>query len=237
MFGRTVGVIALLSFCLAQPAAAQQPTGAAPEKKDHVAAVKESLQKSMAALRKYEWIETTVVSLKGEEKSRAQKNCYYDVAGKLQKIPLGAPPEGDKKRGLRGKAQANKKEEISDATKEAVGLVKQYVPPDPARIQAAKEAGKLSVTPPNSKGEVRLVIKDYLKPGDSLTLDVNAATDRIQGVTIATLTDKEKDAVGLKVAFGAFPDGTVYPEKIQLDVASQKLAIAIENSGYKKMGP
>jgi hypothetical protein len=236
MFGRTVGVIALLSFCLAQPAGAQQPTGAAPEKKDHVAAVKESLQKSMAALRKYEWIETTVVSLKGEEKSRAQKNCYYDVAGKLQKIPLSATEE-KKKGGLRGKAQKNKKEELSDATKEAVGLVKQYVPPDPARIQAAKEESRLSVTPPNSKGEVRLVIKDYLKPGDSLTLDVNAATDRIQGVTIATLTDKEKDAVGLKVAFGAFPDGTVYPEKIQLDVASQKLAIAIENSGYKKMGP
>jgi hypothetical protein len=91
------------------------------------------------------------------------------------------------------------------------------------------------VTPPNSKGAVRLVIKDYLKAGDSLTLDVNAATDRISGVTIATLTDKEKDAVGLQVAFGAFADGTVYPAKIQLDVAAQKLKIAIENSGYKKL--
>jgi hypothetical protein len=232
-----VGAIAVLSFCLAQPAAAQQPPGASPEKTDHVAAVKESLQKSMAALRKYEWIETTAISLKGEEKSRVQNNCYYDAAGKLQKIPIGAPPEDKKKHGLRGKAQENKKEEISDATKEAVGLVKQYVPPDPARIQAAKEESRLSVTPPNSKGEVRIVIKDYLTAGDSLTFDVNAAIDRILGVTVTTFTGKEKDAVGLKVGFGAFTDGTVYPEKIQLDVASQKLAIAIENSGYKKMGP
>jgi hypothetical protein len=196
----------------------------------------------MAALRSYQWIETTAVSMKGEEKSRTQNTCYYGADGKVQKTPIAAPAaapaKDDKKksRGIKGKVVENKKEEISGATKEAIGLVKQYVPPDPARIQAAKEAGRITVTQPDPAGLVRLVIKDYLKPGDSLTLDANAATDRIGGVTVATFTDKEKDAVGLKVAFGAFADGTVYPAKIQLDVAAQNLAIAIENSGYKKVG-
>ena len=229
MFGRTMGVIAVLSFCLVQTAAAQQ---------DHATAVKESLQKSMAALRQYQWVETTVVSIKGEEKSRTQSNCFYGADGKVQKTPVAAPPqdEGKQKRGIRGKIVENKKEEISDATKEAVALVKQYVPPDPAKIQAAKAAGKLTVTPPDAQGNVQIVIKDYLKAGDSLTLSANAATDRIGGVTVATFTDSAKDAVGLKVAFGAFADGTVYPATIQLDVAAQKLAVAIENSGYKKLG-
>ena len=235
MFGRTIGVIALLSFCLAPPAVSQQPPDAAAVGKDHVTALKESLQKSMAALRGYEWVETTAVSIKGEEKSRIQNSCYYGADGKLQKIPLGATPQEKKKGGLRGKVAENKKKEMSDAAKEAVALVKQYVPLDPARIGAAKEAGRLSVTPPNSKGQVQMVIKDYLKPGDSLTLDVNAASDRISGVTIATFTDTAKDAVGLKVAFGAFADGTVYPATIQLQVAAQNLAVAIENSGYKKL--
>jgi hypothetical protein len=238
MFGRTIGVLALLSCCFVQPAAAQQPPDAAAGKKDHAAAVKESLQKSMAALRQYQWVETTVVSMKGEEKSRTQNNCFYGADGKVQKTPVAAPAqdEGKKKRGVRGKVVENKKEEISDATKEAVGLVKQYVPPDPAKIQAAKAAGKLTVTPPDAQGNVQIVIKDYLKAGDSLTLAANAATDRIGGVTVATFTDKAKDAVGLKIAFGAFADGTVYPAKIQLDVAAQNLAVAIENSGYKKLG-
>jgi len=48
------GVTALLAFCLVQPAAAQQPPDAAAGKKDHVAAVKESLQQSIAALRQYQ---------------------------------------------------------------------------------------------------------------------------------------------------------------------------------------
>ena len=230
--------MALLALILAQPAAAQQAPDAAAGKKDHVAAVKASLQKSMAALRQYQWIETTAVSLKGEEKSRTQNNCSYGADGKVMKTPVAVPAAEDakKSRGIKGKVVENKKEEISGATKDAIALVKQYIPPDPARIQAAQSAGKVSVTPPDAKGLVRIVIKDYLKPGDALTFDVNGASDRIMGVTVATFTDQAKDAVGLKVGFGALADGTGYPAKIQLDVAAQNLAVAIENSGYKKLG-
>ena len=45
----------------------------------------------MAALRQYQWLETTVVSLKGEEKSRTQNNCVYRADGKVQKTPVVAP--------------------------------------------------------------------------------------------------------------------------------------------------
>lgn len=239
MIGRTTGVIAVLSFCLLAPAVAQTPPAAAEGTPDHAAAIKESLQKSMAALRQYQWIETTAVSMKGEEKSRTQKNCYYGADGKVQKTPVAAAPaadDGGRKQRLKSRVVENKKEDISEATKEAVDLVKEYVPPDPDRIQAAKAAGRISVTSPDASGLVRVVIKDYFKAGDSLTLEANAATDRVGGVTVATFTDKKKDAVGLKVSFGAFADGTVYPAKIQLDIAAENLAIAIENSGYKKVG-
>jgi hypothetical protein len=220
---------------LALPLAAQQPAAApAPAKPDHVTAIKQSLGASMAALHQYEWIETTAVSMKGEEKSRTQAQCYYGAEGKVQKVPIGAPPADDKKRGLRGKVVENKKEDISDSVKEAIALVKQYVPPDALRIDAAKAAGRLSVIPPDSQGNVQVVIKDYLKTGDSLTLLANAATDRIGGVTVATFTDSAKHAVGLKVTFGAFPDGTMYPAQIDLEVKEENLNVAIQNAGYKK---
>jgi hypothetical protein len=214
------------------PAAAQQPAAA----KDHVDAVKESLQKSMATLRQYQWVETTAVSMKGEEKSRTQNTCYYGADGKLQKTPIGAPAEEKSPRGIRGKIASNKKEEISDAMKEAIALVKLYVPPDAAKIQAAKAAGKLSLVPPDAKGVARVTIKDYLKAGDALTFDLNVASDQIAGVMISTFTDSAKDAVNMKVGYGAFADGTVYPATINLDVASQHLGVAIENTGYKKLG-
>ncbi len=62
-----------------QPAA--QPAGGA---QDHVAALKTSLQQGLAKARQYEWVETTIISLKGEEKARKQNRCYYGADGKLQ---------------------------------------------------------------------------------------------------------------------------------------------------------
>jgi len=102
---------------MAQQAAA--PAGGT----DHVAAIEQSLGKSMAALMPYHWVETTAVSIKGEEKSRTQSTCAY-TDGKVQKTPVAAAPAEDtkKKRGIRGKVVENKKEAISGAAKEAVAV-------------------------------------------------------------------------------------------------------------------
>jgi hypothetical protein len=118
--------------------------------------------------------------------------------------------------------------------KEAVGLVKQYVPLDPARIQAAKDAGRVTVNPPDGQGKARIVIADYLKAGDSVTIDVDAAVNRLAGLSVATFTDKEKHAVTLKVGMAAFPDGTISPANTVLDVTEDNISVAITNSGYRK---
>jgi len=75
-----------------------------------------------------------------------------------------------------------------------------------------------------------------VKAGDSLTIDVTAATSVIGGVKVATFTDSSKDAEALKVPFGALPDGTAYAAATHLDVAAQNLAVAIENTGHKEAG-
>jgi hypothetical protein len=61
-----------------------------PEIQQRVAALKESAAKDQQSIRQYEWIETTVISLKGEEKSRQQKRCYYGAEGSLQKVTESA---------------------------------------------------------------------------------------------------------------------------------------------------
>lgn len=223
--------IALMSLLFGASIGAQQP----PANTDHVAAVKRSLQTSMAALRQYTWVESTVISLKGEEKSRTQKQCSYGADGQLLKIPIGDPaPPAKTERGLRGRIAENKKEEVSASMKEAVALLHEYVPPDPQRIQAARDAGKLSIIPPDAAGNVQIVIKDYLKSGDSLTLRANAATDRLLGLTVATYSDSANHSVALKVEFSSLLDGTIYPENIDLEVSQESLQVAVENLGYNK---
>ena len=118
-----------------------------PEVQQRVAALKQYVARDQQSIRQYEWIETTVISLKGEEKSRQQKQCYYGADGALQKVTVDASPPPDKKRGMRGRVIARKTEELTDYMKQAVALVKTYVPPDPARIQAVKDAGKVTLGP------------------------------------------------------------------------------------------
>src|SRR5512147_474652 len=57
-----------------------------------VASLKQNLAESQKRLRQYEWIETTAISLKGEEKSRKQQRVYYGADGHLTKTPIGAAP-------------------------------------------------------------------------------------------------------------------------------------------------
>ena len=119
---------------------------------DKTAALKQSLAANQQLQKQYKWVETTVVSMKGEEKSRTQKQCFYGPDGKVQKQPLSAPPQQAAAGGVKGKLVEKKKAEITATMTQAVDLVHQYVPPDPQRIQAAKAAGNLAIVPsgPNS---------------------------------------------------------------------------------------
>jgi hypothetical protein len=224
----TPAVLLLLTSSLAL---AQQPSTS-----ERVVALKASLAASQAILKQYEWVETTVVSLKGEEKSRNQERCYYGVDGKVQKISLTPAPEEKKERGLRGKIAAKKKEEMADYMKEAVGLVKQYIPPDQMRIQMAKEAGKVSASPLSDQ-RARLTFTDFIKTGDSLVLTLDLASNRPLEAKVTTYLEDSKDQpVTLDVKFSALPNNATYASTIALDAKGKDLAVNVENSGYRLMG-
>ena len=223
--------LGLALFCVLSPALwGQEPV------QDRVAALKQWLGQSKAQLKQYQWIETTVISLKGEEKSSKEEQCYYDVDGTVQKVPLTAPPEEKEKRGLRGKIVEHKKEEISDSMKAAVALVKTYVPPSAEKIQACKDAGNLSITPLPGGNSVQLSFKNYEKPGDTLSVTMNTATNRLMGIKVNSYLQDPKDAVTLNVSIDTLPDGTGYASQIVLDDKAEELGVNITNSGYRKAG-
>jgi hypothetical protein len=201
-----------------------------------VTALKASLAASQIILKQYEWIETTVVSLKGEEKSRTQNRCYHGADGSVQKIPLTAPATAKKKRGLRGRIVEKKKEELSDYMKQAIGLVKSYVPPNPALIQAAKDAGKVSLSLVEPGKCARLDFRDYHKPGDTLSVEVDLTSNRLLALKVKTYLDDTKDAVTLDARTGRLNDGTTYLDAITLDAPAKKIKVNVDNSGCRKTG-
>lgn len=213
-----------------------------PSLEDRIGLIKISLAQSQAALRKYEWIETTSIFLKGEEKSRTVKRCYYGVEGKVQKVVVEAPAAEAPKRGIRGRIVERKKEELADYVVDAVELVKQYVPPTPERIQVVKDDGRASVQIVRPGEQVSVVLAGYHKPEDSLAIQIDMAANRLLGLEVNTYLGKPispgtkaGDPVTMKVTQSTFPDGTLYTEKVELFAPSKDLKVVVEHSGYRRV--
>jgi len=235
-----VAVAATFVVVAARAVAARPQAEAAPQ--ERVAALKRSLQDGQAALRRYEWIETTVLILKGDEKSRKQQRCYYGADGKLQKLPIGeaspapaAPSSGRRGGRLKQRIIENKKNELEDYMERAAGLVHQYVPPSPEAVQRAKDAGKITLGAP-ATGRVRLELADFLKPGDRLAVDVDTAANRLVALQVASYLDDAEDAVTLNVTFGPLSDGTTYPAETTLQAAAKNVRVVIQNGGHRPLG-
>lgn len=215
----------------APPATAGAP---APTTAERVAAIKANLAQSMQNLKQYQWTETQVINMKGEDKSNTQNTCSYGADGKVVKTPVAPPAEAQEKRGVRGKIVENKKEEIGAYMQSCVALIKTYIPPDPAKIQAAKDAGKVSTTPLAGGKSTRVDIKDYEKPGDNLGIVIDVATNQILGIGVASYLTDAKDAVTLDVTMANLSDGTGYPATIVLNGVAQQIKVTTTNSGYTK---
>ena len=210
------------------------PAAAAPTTAERVAAIKASFAQSMQNLKQYQWTEAQVVNLKGEDKSNTLNTCYYGADGKVVKTPVTPPAESKDKPGVRGKIVANKKEEMADYMQSAVALVKSYIPPDPAKIQAAKDAGNVSMTQIAGGKTMKVDVKNYEKPGDDLGITIDMATNQILGLNVASYLTDASDAVTLDVKMGMLPDGTQYASTILLNGVAKQIKVTTTNAGYEK---
>ena len=223
-----IGIGAAAALALPTLLLAQQP--APPEK---VAEAKKKFQDSQAKLHKYEWIETTEVSYKGEQKSKKEERCYYGADGALQKVPVGTPQQADMPGGLRGRIAKHKKEEIEEYMDKAVAMVKNYVPPKPALIQKSKDAGKASLDMLEPMKRIRLNFHDYYQAGDVLSLEMDVVNNLITGAHVSTSLGSPQDPINLDVHFATFPDRTIYTSTVALAAPAKEVTVNIQNTGYK----
>ena len=212
----------------------------APSPDQIVASLKQNLAESQKRLRQYEWIETTAISLKGEEKSRKQQRVYFGADGKLTKLPIGAapappPPQSSGRRGggrLKERIVENKKDEMQEYMERAVALIHKYVPPDAALIQKAKDAGRMQVQPVQA-GTVRAEFKDFVQPADAMGIDVDVKALLLSALTVSTYLDKKEEAVTLDVRFGTLADGTSYTARTTLNATAKNIQVVLENSSHR----
>jgi hypothetical protein len=204
------------------------------ELQEKLAAAKQAAAENKHKLRQYQWIETTQLTLKGDAKPPSQQSCQYGPDGQVQKTAIGPPPQPPSGGKMKQKIIAKKKVEMKDYVQDVKAVLSMYVPPDPQKMQAAYQEGKVSLNP--VPGAVNLIFMDYAQPKDKMTLTFDTATKKISSLVIDTYMGEEKDAVTLKVQMGSLPDGTNYEQQTVLNATAKELVVTTTNSNYQKLG-
>jgi hypothetical protein len=209
--------------------------GQNPELQQKVAELKAASAANKMALAHYTWQEQQTTSIKGEVKKQQVFQVSVGPDGQQQKTPIGGsqaapPPSGGR---LKQHVIEKKTAEFKDYGEQIADLAKQYTQPDPGRLQAALQAGNISLVPGGGEGEVKLVIKNYIKPGDSVTIVFNRQQKAIQSIQVASYLDSPSDAVTIAAQFAKLPDGTNHVSGTQINGVSKQLTVVTQNSSYQ----
>ena len=219
-------------FGFSRPANAQNQ-----ELQERVAEIKEAAAKNKQAMAQYTWVEQINISLKGEQKKQEHFQVRLGPDGKPQKTSLDPPAEPTESGGrLKKHIVEKKKEEYKEYAEQMKALAQQYVPPDREMIQQAYAQGNITLgSVAGAPGELQLVIHNYLKPQDSMTLVFDKTQKELLGLQIASYMDDPKDAMNLTVQFSRLPDGPNHVSSMVIDGVSKQLNIATQNSNYQHL--
>jgi hypothetical protein len=199
-----------------------------------VAEIKQASAANKQALARYTWQEQQAISLKGEVKKTVSYQVSIGADGQQQKIELGStaapPPSGGR---LKQRIVAKKTDEFQQYGQQVAALAKQYTQPNPQLLQQAYQQGNASIQLGGAPGTVTLVIKNYIKQGDSMTLVFNEGQNAIQTLQVSSYLTDPKDAVTMVVQFAKLPSGVNHVATAQINGVSKQMTVAIQNFNYQ----
>ena len=234
-------ILLVMSILLVGPALNRPANAQNPELQQRVAEMKQVAAKNKQALAQYTWVEQVTISLKGEQKKQEHFQVRLGPDGKPQKTSLDpsadtSSQQSGRQRRLKEHVVEKKKEEYKEYADQMKALAQQYVPPDKDLLQQAFEKGNIALGPAaGAPNELQLVVHNYLKPQDSLTLVFDKTQKELLRVQIASYMDDLKDAMNLTVQFSPLPDGTNHISNLVIDGVSKQLNVAVQNSNYQHL--
>jgi len=221
--------LTVIAFCLLGVCAFAQN----PQLEEKLMALKQNEAANKQKLAQYTWTETETISLKGEVKDTKTYTVQM-VNGQQQKTEVSnqTAQQGGRDGRLKQRVVAKKKEEYQEYGQSIAALAKQYTTPNPDALMKAKQAGNISVTP--GQGTVALVVKNYVKEGDTVTFTLDPQTKELQNVRVASYLNDPKDAVTISAEFAQLPDGTNHVASTLINGESKQLTVNDVNSNYQK---
>jgi hypothetical protein len=206
--------LAWIGCCLGLGAAVAAPQQEAPTRDERKASFARALNKNQTALRQYRW-KTRIEIRSGKKKPMVVlEDRWYDDKGALKRQQLTEPAAKDGK----------KKEKML----ETLFFANSYLYMD--FIELEKFFRKADIHEPSGGGPLMIELRDYLKNGDFLRVQVNLEPIRALEVHVDTFF--EGDPMTVHAEFSKSTDLPNFVERTRITVPLRKLEVLIESSDF-----
>ena len=160
---------------------------------DKLMAIKQAQATNKQKLAQYTWQETETISIKGNVKDTKVYQVQIGPNGQPQKTEVNdqKAQSGGREGRVKEHVIEKKTEEYQQYGQQIGALAKQYTTPDPERLMQAKQAGNISLQM-GGNGTVSLVIKNYVKQGDSVTMTINDQTHSPVSVEVDVVFERSQ---------------------------------------------
>jgi hypothetical protein len=232
---RSVLITALAAFMVA--GLPVTPVAQDVDVQQRINAIKEAAAKSKEALEQYRWQQQETITVKGKMKKQDLFQVETGPEGKPMRVAIAKDKDSsssETQHGLKQHIAEKKSRGMEQYALEIKDLAQSYVPPDPVRLQQSYQHGDVSLAAGNVPGEIRLVIHDYRKPGDSVTFSLDQGKD-LKSIDVSSYLSDPKDVVKVNAQLDRLPDGTNYVSEMMVTGASKQLTVEIKNFDYQRM--
>jgi hypothetical protein len=199
-----------------------------PLTKKELAAFEQAELTNQAKLFHYTWQEIQFISVNGEAVDYRQYSVRIAANGQ-RKRKLVTENTGQK-----AIFEPKIKEQVSQYgpyAQQLYELANQYTSLNSERLVQANSRGEIVFL--REEDLIKLTIKNYLKPGDSLTMTIDQPTHRLLSVRAKSYVTNPQDAVTIQAEFAELPDGTNHVATAEIDNLSKHLTVRLTNWSYQ----
>ena len=209
-------------------------TAQSPQMEQKLAAIQQAQAANQQKLAQYTWQETETIAIKGSVKDTKIYQVQM-VNGQQQKTLVNneKAQSGGHEGRMKERIIQKETEEYEQYGQQIGALAKQYTTPNPEALMQAKQQGNVSIQP--GAGTVSLVIRNYMKQGDSMTMTISEQTHSPVSLRVNSYLNDPSDAVNISAQFAKLPDGTNHVATTQVNGVSKHLTVTDQNSNYRHL--
>lgn len=185
-------------------------------------------EKNIGQLKGYSWQRSSKIFVNGEENTHNLVKVWFNSEGQMESSVLSSQSSAKQKRGVRGKVQRNKGQDIADLLEQSVKISINYINLSKGNWIDLMDRAMVLV----DNGEIKIVAKSVLEKDDETQYLLDFETKLLKSVEFTSVVSGKSFTSSIK--FKTMSDGTNHPTVMSISIPSESLKITAENIDYIK---